>query len=268
MGKMELEVKVLNIDENKIIQKIEGLGGVLVEKCNQYLYTYDLPTIYGRYIDILTQLNNPESDMKKEVAFSKLELLFFEIDNLLTEENRLELKGIIKFDNLTSLLEKNNVLEVLNKKELIDYLEKFQNNAKKWIRLRKTNKKATLTVKHILADNGTNIQQMLETEMEVPSMEVANDFLRALGFSYKSYQEKRRTSYVLNNHEIDIDTWPGLPSYMEIEGENEEDIEEILNLLGYCMKDTVSCTVDEIYKKNGVFKHKRIEILIRRILYD
>lgn len=252
MGRMELEVKVLNINENDIIQKIENLGGKFIEKSNQYLYTYDLPTIYGRYIDMLTQLNNPESEMKKEATLSKLELLFFEIDNLLTEEDKAELKSIIKTNNFTELLEKENLIEILNNKELINFLEKFHNNSKKWIRLRKTNKKTTLTVKHILADNGTNIQQMMETEIEVPSIKEANDFLRALGYSHKSYQEKRRISYILNNHEIDIDTWPGLPTYMEIEGESEEDLNSILILLGYSMKDTVSCTVDEVYKNIGI----------------
>ena len=251
MGKMELEVKVLNINEKDIIERIENLGGKFVEKSNQYLYTYDLPTIYGRYIDILTQLNNPESEMKKEVAISKLELLFFEIDNLLNEEDKAELKDIIKVNTFTEVLEKEDLIEVLNKKELIHFLERFHNNSKKWIRLRKTNKKTTITVKHILADNDTNIQQMMETEMEVPSIKEANDFLRALGYSHKCYQEKKRISYILNNHTIDIDTWPGLPTYMEVEGENEEDINSILNLLGYSMKDTVSCTVDEVYKRFG-----------------
>lgn len=251
MGRMELEVKVLNINEQDIIQKIEYLGGKFVEKSNQYLYTYDLPTIYGRYIDILTQLNNPESEIKKEVSLSKLELLFFEIDNLLNEEEKSELKDIIKTNTFSELLEKENLIEILNKKDLINFLEKFHNNSKKWIRLRKTNKKTTLTVKHILPDNGTNIQQMMETEMEVPSIKEANDFLRALGYSHKCYQEKKRISYILNNHEIDIDTWPGLPTYIEIEGESEEDLNSILNLLGYSMKDTVSCTVDEIYKRFG-----------------
>ena len=251
MGRMELEVKVLNINEEDMIQKIEYLGGKFVEKSNQYLYTYDLPTIYGRYIDILTQINNPESQMKKEVAISKLELLFFEIDNLLDKEDKDRLKEIIKVNNFTELLEKENLIAILNKEELISFLEKFHNNSKKWIRLRKTNKKTTLTVKHILADNDTNIQQMMETEMEVPSIKEANELLRALGYSHKCYQEKKRVSYILNNHTIDIDTWPGLPTYMEIEGEDEEDINSILNLLGYSIKDTVSCTVDEVYKKFG-----------------
>ena len=81
MGKMELEVKILEINEEEIVKKIETLGGSLKEECNQYLYTYDLPTIYGRYIDILLQINDPESEIKKEVAIEKLKLLFFELDN-------------------------------------------------------------------------------------------------------------------------------------------------------------------------------------------
>lgn len=254
MAKMELEVKVLNINEKSIIQKIEELGGTFVEKSTQYLYTYDLPTIYGRYLDILILLENAESEIKQDVAFSKLELLFWETDNLLTNEEKAQLKQIINVESLTDLLEldRPNILKTLNKKELKSFLQKFHNNSKKWIRLRKTNKKTTLTVKHILADDGSNIQQMLETEMEVPSMEAAKEFLKALGFSYKGYQEKKRTSYILKNHVVDIDTWPGIPTYMEIEGEDEEDINGILNLLGYSIKDTVSCTVDDVYKKMGI----------------
>lgn len=254
MARMELEVKVLNINEKSIIQKIEELGGTFVEESTQYLYTYDLPTIYGRYLDILIQIENPESEIKQDVAFSKLELLFWEIDNLLTNEEKAQLKQIVNVENLIDLLEveTQNILKILNQKELKDFLQKFHNNSKKWIRLRKTNKKTTLTVKHILADNGSNIQQMQEIEMEVPSMEVAKDFLKALGFSYKNYQEKKRISYILKNHVIDIDTWPGIPTYMEIEGEGEEDINGILNLLGYSIKDTVSCTVDDVYKKMGI----------------
>lgn len=251
MGKMELEVKVLNIDEKKIINKIKQLGGTLIEESNQFLYTYDLPTIYGRYVDIVLQLNEPENEVKKESAISKLKLLFFEIDNLLSEKNKKELFKIIGCENFSNLLEKDDILDILNKETTLDFVKQFHNNPKKWIRLRKTNDITTLTVKHILADNGSNVQQMLETEMVVPSMEEANDLLETLGYSYKNYQEKRRVSYLLNNHEIDIDTWPGIPTYMEIEGRDENDLNEVLNLLGYTIKDTVSCTADEIYKMYG-----------------
>ena len=86
---------------------------------------------------------------------------------------------------------------------------------------------------------------MQETEIEVSSFEETNELLEKLGFSYRSYQEKRREKYILNEHEIDIDTWPKLLPYIEIEGKDKNDIEKILSILGYSFKDTISCT-DEI----------------------
>jgi adenylate cyclase, class 2 len=260
MGKMELEVKVLNIDEKEFEEKLKNLGATFIEKNDQILYTYDLPTIYGRFIDILTQMNNPESALKYETSISKLKLLFFDIDNLLGDQHKQELVKISGVDNLVSLLTNTDMLTILNKQEFIDFVSKFHNNEKKWIRLRQTKDKITIAVKHILAKNDTNIQQMLETEIEVPSIKETNDLLEALGFSYKSYQEKRRTTYMLDGFEIDIDTWPGIPTYFEIEGNSEEELEVILNKLGYDMKDTVSCTADDIYIMNGKTMFEKREI--------
>lgn len=251
MSKMELEVKVLNIDEAEFIKRLEKIGATFVEKNNQYLYTYDLATIYGRFIDILTQLNDNESIIKYETATERLRLLFFEIDNLLTDTDKKELEEITGYTSCQNIIEDNKFLKIINNESYIDFINKFHNNNKKWIRLRQTNNKTTLAIKHILASNNTRLQQMKETEIEVPSIESANEMLEALGFSYKSYQEKRRITYLLDGYEIDIDTWPGIPTYFEIEGDSEEDLDRILNQLGYSIKDTVSCTADDIYIMNG-----------------
>ena len=144
--------------------------------------------------------------------------------------------------------------------EFIYFMNGFHNNSKKWIRVRQTNDKTTIAVKHILADNGTGIQQMLETEIEVPSIKEANNLLEALGYSHKSYQEKERITYILDGYELDIDTWPGIPTYVEVEGKDEKDLEKILNKLGYSMTDTVSCTADEIYEKYGLSMFNEREI--------
>ena len=73
---------------------------------------------------------------------------------------------------------------------------------------------------------------MLETEIEVPSIKEANNLLEALGYAYKSYQEKERVTYVLDDYELDIDTWPGIPTYVEVEGKSEKDLNNILKKLG------------------------------------
>ena len=254
MGNMELEVKVLEIDKDKLINKIISAGGKFVSEEEQHIYTYDLPTIYGRYNDLLLQLNEPENSIKYDVAIDKLKLLFFEIDNLLDNELKEDLHKIIGKYSLEDILNSPNLLEILNDSRLKSFISKFRNNENKWIRLRSSNNKTTLTVKHILApQKETMLQQMKETEMVVSSKEQANDFLEAIGLSHKGYLEKKRTTYMLKNHWIEIDTWPKIPTYFELEGKNENDIEEILQLLGYSMKDknVVSCGVDDVYQMYG-----------------
>lgn len=124
----------------------------------------------------------------------------------------------------------------------------FQINPNKWVGLKKTNEKVTLATKHILSDNDTSLQQMLETEIEVSSFEAINELLIQFGFYFKSYQEKTRISCKLLGQKMDIDSWPGILPYMEIEGESESDIVNILEKLGHSLQDTVSCTADEVYR--------------------
>lgn len=251
MGKMELEVKILDINEQEFIEKIKGLGAVFVEESIQQLYTYDLPTIYGRYIDILTQLNNPENSVKYESSIEKLKLLFFEIDHFLTVNDKKMLTVILGKDNFSSLINNSDLKAILNRNDVKDFVSKFHNNPHKWIRVRQTNDRTTLAIKHVLTNDNSGIQQMLETEMIIPSLKEGRDFLEALGLAHKSYQEKKRTTYLFDDHEIDIDTWPGIPTFFEVEGKNINDIEETLEKLGYHFKDTVSCTADDIYIRYG-----------------
>lgn len=260
MGKMELEVKILDINKEEFIKELENKGAILKQRTKQYLYTYDLPTIYGRYIDILTQLNKPESDIKYETSLAKLKLLFFELDNLLEQEKMQELESITGYNNFLQLCGVENILEYLNNSKLIEFISKFNNNPKKWIRVRQTNDKTTIAVKHILAKNETNLQQMLETEIEVSNISEANNLLEALGFSYKSYQEKERITYMFEEYEIDIDTWPGIPTYFEVEGNSEKELETILNKLGYSLSESVSCTADEVYKRYGKSMFEKREL--------
>ena len=111
MKKMELEVKILDINKDEFIDKIKSMGATLKKETKQFLYTYDLPTIYGRFVDIKTQLKDNESEIKYETALEKLKLLFFELDNLLTDENKKELKEIIDCDNVSCLCSKDNLFD-------------------------------------------------------------------------------------------------------------------------------------------------------------
>lgn len=100
MSSLELEVKVLGINPEKLIEKINSLGGKFVSKEDQLLYTYNLPTIYGRFNNLLLQLNEPQNDVNYDTAIEELKLLFYEIDNLLDERLKDDLEKIIGKRNL------------------------------------------------------------------------------------------------------------------------------------------------------------------------
>lgn len=154
----------------------------------------------------------------------------------------------------------------INKKDMIKKLEKlgatFQGHylqqryvydfhpavKGKWIRLRTNGKKKTLTIKNIL---NKNIDGTKELEIEVSDFENMNIILNELGYNHRSFQENRRCQYLLDGVEIDIDSWPLIPDYMEIEGKNEKEIYEMIEKLGYEKEECITTDVDGIYKDYG-----------------
>ncbi len=66
------------------------------------------------------------------------------------------------------------------------------------------------------------------------------DFLFALHLEKYAHQEKDRTSWTLNNWRFDLDQYPEMPAYLEIEGTDENHIQEALKLLGLSDNKTSS----------------------------
>ena len=116
----------------------------------------------------------------------------------------------------------------------------------KWIRLRSNGVENTLTIKEIVNDK---IDGTKELEIKVSSFDDTNRILNKLGYKHRSFQENNRTEYKLNNVKFDIDTWPMIPTYLEIEGENEAEIKNALNLLNLTNSKITTLGVDAIYKE-------------------
>ncbi len=127
----------------------------------------------------------------------------------------------------------------------------------KWIRLRTNGNKTTLAIKNIVSPliDGTK-----EIEIEVSDFDKCNFILNELGYEARSYQENRRITYLLDGVEIDIDMWPYLPTYIEIEGKNEQEVLEITKKLGYSKDEVTTLDVDSIYKKYGYDLNKIKEL--------
>jgi|GEM_PF-485108 len=250
---MENEVKVLNLNVDKAIADIEKNNGVLLKDCIQKIYTYDLGTISGRFDDLLRQFKPNNFEVMK----AKFKLLFFEIDNLLTDEMKQKLMDRYNHNYLNLILDAasdNLELEQLvNNQTILDIAHSFGINPNKWIRLRETDDLTTVATKNILEKKiEEEMQPVLEAEIDVASILEANEFLEQLGFAYRNYQEKRRITYFVNNIKVEIDFWPLIPPYMEIESTDNEKIKETIDLLNLRDYEIVSCNTEEVYKKYNI----------------
>lgn len=116
----------------------------------------------------------------------------------------------------------------------------------KWIRLRTNGKDTTLTYKSVEEDtlDGTK-----EIEIKVDNFNLANEFLNKLGFIARNYQENNRIQYVLDDVEIDIDTWPKIPTYLEIEGKNEKQVNNMIKKLNLENSKITFLNCNSIYKE-------------------
>ncbi|MEU4388720.1 adenylate cyclase [Promicromonospora sp. NPDC023805] len=119
----------------------------------------------------------------------------------------------------------------------------------RWIRLRDTGLETTLSVKEIRSDaiDGTH-----ETEVVVDNFEATNALLGMLGFTPKSYQENKRVSFLLDGAEVEIDTWPQIPAYMEIEAGSAEEVICVANLLGYNEADLTGENTIKVYARYSI----------------
>ena len=122
-------------------------------------------------------------------------------------------------------------------------------NPNSWIRLRTNGKETTLTIKEIQDGSITGTK---EWEVEVSDFAVADEMLNKMGYKARSIQENRRIRYMLNGVEVDIDFWPMIPTYVELEANSEDEIKEVCEKLGVDYNKLVTLDVDSIYKYYGV----------------
>ncbi len=115
-----------------------------------------------------------------------------------------------------------------------------------WVRLRTNGKKTTLTVKEI---GSAKVDGTKEAEIVVDNFAETDLILSKIGLKARNYQENRRQQFVYNGVEIDIDSWPLIPTYLEIEGESENAIKDTCQALGLDYSKATSMDVTDIYNK-------------------
>lgn len=110
-----------------------------------------------------------------------------------------------------------------------------------------------MTTKKMLSQEKYKI--MDECETEIKDAVQGENIFKSLGLELISSIKKFRESYKYKNTliEIDINDKSFCPfPYIEIESENEKELLEVVNLLGYTIEDTTSKTIHEILKDKSI----------------
>ena len=147
-----------------------------------------------------------------------------------------------------------NKLESLGASFIGDWLQKryiYDFNpvlSNKWIRLRTNGEVNTLTIKEIINDK---IDGTKELEIVVSDFEETNKILNQLGYHARSKQTNKRIRYILDDVEVDIDTWPGINTFVEFEGKDEESIKNIVKKIGMNYECGTTKDVQSIYLSHG-----------------
>lgn len=93
------------------------------------------------------------------------------------------------------------------------------------------------------------LQGTKEITLDVSSFDTMCDFLLAIGLKQDAYQETKREKWELDGSEITIDTWPWIPTFVEIESPTEDKLIKISKSLGFDWSQAMHGSVETAYQK-------------------
>jgi len=148
------------------------------------------------------------------------------------------------------------VFDKVYRRKVFDYPDLRLNDRGAYLRLRDEGDKITLTLKQRLGvkshDGKTNDEGMEEIEIKVSDFEKTAELLTKMGLKEKFYEENRRIRHQLDDIEFDIDFWPLLDPYLEIEAPSWEKIDEAIKLLKLDPKDKKIFSTYQVYQLKGI----------------
>ena len=145
--------------------------------------------------------------------------------------------------------------DLIYKRKVFDYPDLRLDKNGAWVRVREEGDKIKMSFKKRIGmgDGGAiNDKGMEEIEIEVDDFNKAAKILLNIGLIEKHYTENRRIRYKLNNIEFDIDFWPKLKPFLEIEAPSWKKIDSVILLLGLNPKDRKIFSTYQIYKMNRI----------------
>ena len=154
----------------------------------------------------------------------------------------------VSHDNIRGLLKELSATLVSSQREMkrknFDYPDHRLEKVGGWVRLRNEGDKVTLAYKQL---NDRTLHGMKEVSADVNSFGAAEQLLLAIGLAQTSYQETRRESWLLDGVQIELDEWPWIEPFIEIEGPSEVGVRTAAQKLGLDWQSAVFGSVEILY---------------------
>lgn len=130
-------------------------------------------------------------------------------------------------------------------RKTFDYPNDSLNKIDAWVRVRDEGGKVTLAYKKL--DN-RKVDGTKEVLVEVSSFEKTCQLLRAIGLEQKSYHETKRESWELDEVQVELDEWPWIKPFVELEGPDEKSIKIVAARLGLDWAEALHGSVENAYQ--------------------
>lgn len=146
--------------------------------------------------------------------------------------------------------------ERLMRRAVFDYPDKrLYTSGNGWVRVRDEGGKVTLSYKQV---NDRTLHGTQEVTVVVDHFETTCRFLQAIGLKQKSTQETKRELWRLGEVEITIDTWPWVPTFLEIEGPDEPAVKQVAQSLGFDWLQALFGSVEPVYQMHYAVSEEEI----------
>jgi len=137
------------------------------------------------------------------------------------------------------------VPERLMVRSVFDYADKRLEKVGGWVRVRNEGDKITLSYKQL---NDRTMHGTKEVTVGVDNFENACVFLESIGLKRYALQETKRESWKIGDAEIELDTWPWIPSFVEVEAKSEAELREVASRLDLDLENALHGSVETAYQ--------------------
>ncbi|MFF4330662.1 hypothetical protein [Streptomyces sp. NPDC001591] len=86
--------------------------------------------------------------------------------------------------------------------------------------------------------------------------DAAHAALTATGLTARAYQENRRSSWELDGVRLELDHWPLIPPYLEIEADTEDAVWKTADRLGLDRAELTGENTTAVYTRYGIDLHQ------------